>query len=68
MWQQRIRHSELHDKIMAAEEAVQFIKPHMTVGMSGFTRAGDSKAIPIALAAKSATQGPLNKNPPHSPT
>lgn len=60
MWQQRIRHSELHHKVMPAEEAVQFIKPNMTIGMSGFTRAGDSKAIPIALAAKSATQGPLN--------
>lgn len=60
MWQQRIRHSELHQKIMPAEQAVQFIKPKMTIGMSGFTRAGDSKAIPIALAAKSATQGPLN--------
>lgn len=60
MWQQRIRHSDLHLKVMPAEEAVQFIEPNMIIGMSGFTRAGDSKAIPIALAAKSATQGPLN--------
>lgn len=60
MWQQRIKHSGLHLKMMPAEQAVQFIKPNMTIGMSGFTRAGDSKAIPIALAAKSATQGPLN--------
>ncbi len=60
MWQQRIRRADLHKKIMPAEQAVQFIKAGMTVGMSGFTRAGDSKAIPIALAAKSATQGPLN--------
>lgn len=60
MWQQRIRLPDLHNKVMSAEEAVQFIKAGMTVGMSGFTRAGDSKALPIALAAKSATQGPLN--------
>lgn len=60
MWQPRIRHTDLHNKVMAAEEAVQFIQPNMTIGMSGFTRAGDSKALPIALAAKSATQGPLN--------
>lgn len=60
MWQQRIRQPELHNKVMPAEEAVQFIKANMTVGMSGFTRAGDSKALPVALAAKSATQGPLN--------
>lgn len=60
MWQQRLRRADLHQKIMPAEQAVQYIKAGMTVGMSGFTRAGDSKAIPVALAAKSATQGPLN--------
>ncbi|GAA5087592.1 acetyl-CoA hydrolase/transferase family protein [Paenalcaligenes hermetiae] len=60
MWQQRIRLSSLHNKVMPAEQAVQFIQAGMTIGMSGFTRAGDSKAIPIALAAKAATQGPLN--------
>ena len=60
MWQQRIRKTDLHQKIMPAEQAAQFIKADMKVGMSGFTRAGDSKALPIALAAKSATQGPLN--------
>lgn len=60
MWQQRLRRADLHQKIMPAEQAVQYIKAGMTVGMSGFTRAGDSKAIPVALAAKSTTQGPLN--------
>src|SRR5690554_4745668 len=60
MWQQRLRRADLHQKIMPAEQAVQYNKAGMTVGMSGFTRAGDSKAIPVALAAKSATQGPLN--------
>ena len=60
MWQQRIRNLDLRNKVMSAEQAVQYIQPAMRVGMSGFTRAGDCKAIPIALAAKSATLGPLN--------
>ena len=60
MWQERIRRKELHDKVMSAEEAVGFIRAGMTLGLSGFTRAGDSKAIPVALAAKAATQGPLH--------
>ena len=60
MWQERIRRKELHSKLMSAEEAVGFIRAGMTIGLSGFTRAGDSKAIPVALAAKATTQGPLH--------
>ena len=60
MWQERIRRTELHSKLMSAEEAVQYIRAGMTLGMSGFTRAGDSKAIPTALAAKATTSGPLH--------
>lgn len=48
----RIRHSGLHSKIMSAEQASEFIKDGMTVGMSGFTRAGEAKAVPKALAER----------------
>jgi succinyl-CoA:acetate CoA-transferase len=37
---------------MSAEEACDFIEDGMTVGMSGFTRAGEAKAVPKALAEK----------------
>jgi succinyl-CoA:acetate CoA-transferase len=46
-----IRLSSLHNKVMSAEQAASFIKDGMTVGMSGFTRAGEAKAVPQALAA-----------------
>lgn len=49
---ERIRNSDLHQKIMSAEEACDFIEDGMTVGMSGFTRAGEAKAVPKALAEK----------------
>ncbi|MEL0622172.1 acetyl-CoA hydrolase/transferase family protein [Marinomonas arenicola] len=48
----RIRHSGLHSKTMSAEQASEFIKDGMTVGMSGFTRAGEAKAVPKALAER----------------
>lgn len=60
MWQNRIRRADLHSKIMTADEAVHYIRAGMTVGMSGFTRAGDSKAMPVALANKAAHYGPLH--------
>lgn len=60
MWQDRIRRADLHNKIMTADQAVQYIRAGMTVGMSGFTRAGDSKAIPVALANKASHYGPLH--------
>ena len=37
---------------MSAEQASLFIKDGMTVGMSGFTRAGEAKAVPRALAER----------------
>ena len=49
---ERIRRSDLHDKVMSAEQASLFIKDGMTVGMSGFTRAGEAKAVPRALAER----------------
>lgn len=49
---ERIRRSDLHNKVMSAEQASLFIKDGMTVGMSGFTRAGEAKAVPCALAER----------------
>ena len=57
----RIRLSSLHNKVMSAADAAAFVKDGMTVGMSGFTRAGEAKAIPQALAAQAKTQ-PLKIN------
>lgn len=49
----RIRMPELHSRIMSADEAAQFIQTGMNVGISGFTRAGDAKVVPMALAERS---------------
>ncbi|HOB47405.1 MAG TPA: CoA-transferase, partial [Zoogloea sp.] len=56
---ERIRLARLRDRIMSPEAAAAFFKDGMTVGMSGFTRAGDCKAVPFALAERAATE-PLN--------
>lgn len=58
---ERIRNSSLHDKVMSAEQASEFIKDGMTVGMSGFTRAGEAKAVPKALAER-CKQHPIKIN------
>lgn len=52
MLEARIRNTSLRDKIITAEEAASLIKDGMIVGMSGFTRAGDAKAVPLAMAAR----------------
>lgn len=49
----RIRLASLHDKVMSADSAAAFIKDGMTVGISGFTRSGDAKAVPLALVERS---------------
>ncbi|AXG74717.1 succinate CoA transferase [Flavobacterium arcticum] len=46
----RILFEEYNDKIITAIEATYFIKDKMTVGTSGFTKAGDSKAVLPAFA------------------
>lgn len=46
---ERIRHTQLKDFIVSAEEAASWIQDGMTLGLSGFTRAGDAKAVPMAL-------------------
>ncbi|MGX9136260.1 acetyl-CoA hydrolase/transferase family protein [Rummeliibacillus sp. JY-2-4R] len=49
----RLRNQELAKKVMTADEAALFIKDGMTLGLSGFTRSGDAKAIPMALVKRS---------------
>jgi len=55
MLEARIRNTSLQDKIITAEQAASLIQDGMVVGMSGFTRAGDAKAVPVAMAARAAT-------------
>ncbi|RJS60784.1 acetyl-CoA hydrolase/transferase family protein [Bacillus sp. PK3_68] len=45
----QLRSEELRKKIVSADEAASWIKDGMTLGLSGFTRAGDAKAVPMAL-------------------
>lgn len=53
---ERIRLESLRDKVTTAENAAQIIKNGMVVGTSGFTKAGDSKAVLPALAEKGKTE------------
>lgn len=48
----RIHNPQLHDRIVSAEEAALWIEDGMTLGLSGFTRAGDAKAVPTALVKR----------------
>lgn len=48
----RIRDPRLLDRIVTAEEAASWIQDGMTLGLSGFTRAGDAKAVPHALVKR----------------
>lgn len=54
----RIRLERLRDKIITAEEAALLFEDGMVVGSSGFTKAGDSKAVLPALAER-AKKDPL---------
>ncbi|MCM3239770.1 acetyl-CoA hydrolase/transferase family protein [Heyndrickxia oleronia] len=44
-----IKDPRLINRIVSAQEAASWIKDGMTLGLSGFTRAGDAKAVPTAL-------------------
>ncbi len=55
MHEDRIRHPALRDRIMSAREAAAMIQDGMVVGMSGFTRAGEAMAVPLALAERAKT-------------
>jgi len=46
---ERIRDQRLKDRVVTPDEAASWIENGMTLGLSGFTRAGDAKAVPIAL-------------------
>ncbi|TYQ21919.1 UNVERIFIED_ORG: succinyl-CoA:acetate CoA-transferase [Zoogloea ramigera] len=59
MYEDRIRLATLMDKVMTADRAAALFSDGMTVGMSGFTRAGDAKALPLALVER-ARQAPLH--------
>lgn len=50
----RIYFSSYVDKVMTAEQAAYLIEDKMTVGSSGFTKAGDSKAVLPAFAKRAA--------------
>src|SRR5690554_5084826 len=56
MYRNRIRMPALHDKVMSAAQAALLIEDGMTVGMSGFTRAGEAKAVPLALVDRAREQ------------
>jgi succinyl-CoA:acetate CoA-transferase len=53
---ERIRLNSLLGKVVTPEEAALFIRNGMTIGMSGFTRAGEAKAVPLALAERAARE------------
>ncbi|MGZ6550735.1 MAG: propionyl-CoA--succinate CoA transferase, partial [Tumebacillaceae bacterium] len=61
MYMDRIRRKSLLGKVVSAEEAASHIHDGMTVGLSGFTRAGDAKVVPLALAER-AKREPLKIN------
>jgi succinyl-CoA:acetate CoA-transferase len=48
----RLRDARLHNRIVSAEVAASWIQDGMTLGLSGFTRAGDAKAVPLALVER----------------
>ncbi|MCT6870370.1 MAG: propionyl-CoA--succinate CoA transferase, partial [Bartonella sp.] len=52
MYEDRIRSADLRAKIVSADEAASIIKDGMVIGMSGFTRAGDAKLVPHAMAKR----------------
>mgnify|MGYP001470669465 CR=1 FL=1 len=49
---QHIKAPELRDRVVNPEEAASWIEDGMTLGLSGFTRAGDAKAVPTALVER----------------
>ncbi|CAH2810496.1 MAG: Acetyl-CoA hydrolase [uncultured Caballeronia sp.] len=57
MVEDRIRCKALLDKIMSSADAARLIHDGMMVSASGFTRAGDAKAVPAALAERAQREG-----------
>ncbi|SAK74367.1 succinate CoA transferase [Caballeronia ptereochthonis] len=52
MYEDRIRCAALRGKITSAAEAARLVRDGMLVGASGFTRAGDAKAVPLEIARR----------------
>ena len=52
MTENRILYQDYERKIISANEAANLIQDKMTVGSSGFTKAGDSKAVLPAFAKR----------------
>lgn len=52
----RIKNDKLVDKVVKVTEAISWIEDGMTLGLSGFTRAGEPKSIPLALIECSKTE------------
>ncbi|WP_250475505.1 succinate CoA transferase [Caballeronia sp. GAFFF1] len=52
MFEDRIRCAALRGKITSAANAAQLVRHGMRVGASGFTRAGDAKAVPLEIARR----------------
>lgn len=52
----RIQDPRLRDRVVTADEAASWIKDGMTLGLSGFTRAGDVKAVPYSLVKRAETE------------
>ncbi|MBP2076380.1 acetyl-CoA hydrolase/transferase family protein [Oceanobacillus polygoni] len=48
----RIHPQQLRERVVSAVEAASWIHDGMTLGLSGFTRAGDAKAVPTALVER----------------
>ncbi len=57
MYRDRIRRAALENRVMSADQAAALFRNGMTVGMSGFTKAGDCKALPAALAERAREEG-----------
>lgn len=49
MHRERIQIKKLLGKVMNADQAAALIKNGMVVGMSGFTKAGEAKEVPLAM-------------------
>ena len=49
---ERVRHANLQNRVVSRQIAASWIEDGMTLGLSGFTRAGDAKAVPLALVER----------------
>jgi acetyl-CoA hydrolase len=57
----RIENKELLGKVVPVQEAVELVKDRSTVGISGFTKAGEPKAFLPALAKHLAAHAPKTR-------